>query len=107
MVLLWDRLKLTEEEGTEVHVDDRMKDNINLSGFFCLIESLWNAKKFNKENFKNTMKTLWQAKRGLGIRDVEYNLFFFLFNNDDRLKVLKLGPWLFDKHILLSKKNRE
>ncbi|GAV79174.1 DUF4283 domain-containing protein, partial [Cephalotus follicularis] len=34
--------------------------------------------------------------------DVGKNLFMFMFNNEgDRAKVMKLGLWLFDKHILL------
>ncbi|GAV75229.1 DUF4283 domain-containing protein/zf-CCHC_4 domain-containing protein, partial [Cephalotus follicularis] len=71
----------------------------------CLIGSLLNAKKFNKETFKNIMKTLRRARHGLRIREVGNNLFLFMFNNDeDRLKVLKLGPWLFDKYILLLEK---
>ncbi|GAV79329.1 DUF4283 domain-containing protein/zf-CCHC_4 domain-containing protein, partial [Cephalotus follicularis] len=60
---------------------------------------------FSKETFKKTMKTLWRAKYGLRIRDVGNNLFLFIFNDeDDRLKVMKLSPWLFDKHILLLEK---
>ncbi|GAV62406.1 DUF4283 domain-containing protein/zf-CCHC_4 domain-containing protein [Cephalotus follicularis] len=43
------------------------------------------------------MRSLWRAKYGLKIREVGHNLFLFMFNNEeDRDKVLKLGPWHFD-----------
>ncbi|GAV85132.1 DUF4283 domain-containing protein/zf-CCHC_4 domain-containing protein, partial [Cephalotus follicularis] len=105
MVRLWERLKLNEEEGGEIYVDEIMIDNINPKGFFCLIGSLWIAKKFNKETLKNTMKTLWRAKYCVRIRDDGNNMFLFMFNNEeDRMKVLKCCPWLFDKHIILLEK---
>ncbi|GAV68131.1 DUF4283 domain-containing protein [Cephalotus follicularis] len=63
------------------------------------------AKKFNKETPTNTMKTLWSIRFRVTIREVGSNLFLFMFNNEeDRLKVQKSCPWLFDKHVLLLDK---
>ncbi|GAV64352.1 DUF4283 domain-containing protein [Cephalotus follicularis] len=54
------------------------------------------------------MRSLWRVKYGLKIHDVGKNLFLFMFNNnEDRAKVLKVGPWNFDKHIPLLEKLEE
>ncbi|GAV75574.1 DUF4283 domain-containing protein, partial [Cephalotus follicularis] len=67
--------------------------------------SLWTSKSFNMEVLNNIMKSLWKPKFGLRIRDIGNNLFLFQFNNEqDRMKVLELGPWWFDRHILLLDK---
>ncbi|GAV84207.1 DUF4283 domain-containing protein/zf-CCHC_4 domain-containing protein [Cephalotus follicularis] len=82
-----------------------MIDNIDPAGHFCLIRSLLRPKSFNKETLKKTMQSLWRGKYGLRIREVGNNMFLFMFNNnEDRMKVLKLGPWHFNKHILLLEK---
>ncbi|GAV62397.1 LOW QUALITY PROTEIN: DUF4283 domain-containing protein/zf-CCHC_4 domain-containing protein, partial [Cephalotus follicularis] len=52
------------------------------------------------------MKTLWRVKYGLKIREEGSNLFLLMLNHDD-VKVLKVGPWHFYKHILLSEKLEE
>ncbi|GAV91587.1 DUF4283 domain-containing protein/zf-CCHC_4 domain-containing protein, partial [Cephalotus follicularis] len=66
------------------------------------------VKKYNKEVLKSTMRSLWRTIFGFKIREVGSNLFLFIFNNnDDREKVLKLGPWWFDKQILLLEKLEE
>ncbi|GAV69508.1 DUF4283 domain-containing protein/zf-CCHC_4 domain-containing protein, partial [Cephalotus follicularis] len=72
---------------------------------YCLVGCLWMTKKYDKDVMKNTMRSLCNARHGVRIHDVGNDLFLFMFNNnDDREKVLKLGPWWFDRHILLLDK---
>ncbi|GAV86857.1 DUF4283 domain-containing protein, partial [Cephalotus follicularis] len=50
----------------------------------------------------STIRALWKPVHSLRIKDIEKNIFLFMFNNsDDRKRVIRSSPWLFDKSIFL------
>ena len=68
----------------------------------CLVGKLPTTNNFNLEAMKNVLKSTWKPHKGVVIQDIDDNLFFFqFFNNDDHLNVIKGVPWAFDGHLLL------
>ena len=54
---------------------------------------------------KNTLSELWRPVIGVFIRAVSPNLFIFqYFHELDMDRVVKGGPWTFDRNLLLMKK---
>lgn len=50
------------------------------------------------------MKGLWPVDRGLWIRDLGADVFFFEFAEDkERQRVLSMEPWFFDKALVVLK----
>ncbi|CAI9762887.1 unnamed protein product [Fraxinus pennsylvanica] len=70
----------------------------------CLLFKLLSTKHFNKEAFKNSMTRLWRPNKTLRIQDISPNLFLAEFDdNRDKERVQREGPWIFDKHLVLTK----
>lgn len=70
----------------------------------CSLFKLLSIKHFNKEAFKNAMMRLWHPNKALSIRDISPNLFLVEFDdNKDKEQVKREGPWIFDKHLVLTK----
>lgn len=57
---------------------------------------------------KNTMASIWPPGKGVCIKDLSPTLFLLKFFHEiDVYRVLELGPWTFDQHILLVKRLEE
>ncbi|KAK7281723.1 hypothetical protein RIF29_09961 [Crotalaria pallida] len=63
---------------------------------------------YNVRAFKSTMVQVWKAKKGVEVRDVSKNLFSFrFFCRKDMDAVLRMGPWNFDKNLVLLKELKD
>ncbi|KAJ4832302.1 hypothetical protein Tsubulata_008643 [Turnera subulata] len=67
-----------------------------------LIGKLWSEKNFNCKTLMQTMSSLWLAKKGLQVSELEKNLFMFKFMDErDKTKILLGEPWHFDRYVLV------
>ncbi|KAF5463102.1 hypothetical protein F2P56_019045 [Juglans regia] len=102
--VLYTKMSLTEEESEDVVVDTGDLEDVLPSGECCLFMKLFTEKYFNKKAFKGTMRKVWQTAMGVRFWELSSVLFLVEFENGrDRMKVLREGPWLFDKHLVLLK----
>ncbi|XP_040991016.1 uncharacterized protein LOC121238254 [Juglans microcarpa x Juglans regia] len=103
--VLYTKMSLTEKEGEGVVVDTGDLENVLPSGKRCFFMKLFTEKYFNKEAFIGTMRKVWRTAMGVRFQELSPVLFLVEFENGrDKTKVLREGPWLFDKHLVLLKK---
>ncbi|KAF5459758.1 hypothetical protein F2P56_019678 [Juglans regia] len=99
---LYQRLALTETKNIEVVLEPGKLADALLSGGKCLIMKLFTAKHYNKEVFKSTLRKAWPLGLGVKFRDLDSTLILAKFENiKDKERVLREGPWLFVKHLVL------
>ncbi|XP_042944586.1 uncharacterized protein LOC122278462 [Carya illinoinensis] len=73
-------------------------------GANCLIMKLLIKKHYNHEAFKQTMRKVWRLVKGVKFRDLNSEFMSVEFDDTrDKLKVMREGPWSFDKHLVLLK----
>ncbi|KAL8167341.1 hypothetical protein V2J09_008840 [Rumex salicifolius] len=64
--------------------------------------SLLTSRLFNSFALKATMKGAWRTHKGFIFREIQNNCFVFHFvDRGDKDRVLKGGPWLFNKSLLV------
>ena len=77
---LWGKLSLTEEEQTEVVVEeDWIEDEV---GRKCLIGKLLLNRRVNVEVMKNVLSNIWKLSSGLTIKEVGSRSFIFQFEDN-------------------------
>lgn len=70
----------------------------------CLVGRVWTGRAVNAFGLMDTMKKVWNLRRGMTCREIETNLFSFQFNNQkDAERVLNGTPWHFNKDSLVLK----
>ena len=58
----------------------------------------------NFQAMKTTLSAIWRLVKGVYIQAQKPNLFVFkIFHELDMERVIKGGPWTFDKHVLIMK----
>ncbi|CAI9767814.1 unnamed protein product [Fraxinus pennsylvanica] len=99
--ILYDRLKLTDEEKQEVEVG---KEEILLSlekSTQCIAFSVISDRKVNRGALKTTMLKAWQVERKAVIKDVGRNKFSIeLKRVDDKKRIINGRPLSFDKQLI-------
>ncbi|KAH9680788.1 CCHC-type domain-containing protein [Citrus sinensis] len=98
-----------EESGLILEGDDiDGGNNVKIEYRFCLVGRFLTDKVINFAAMKNTMASLWRPGKGVCIKEVSPTLFLFQFFHEiDVKRVLEVGPWTFDQHILLVKRLEE
>lgn len=93
-------LKLSEREGNEVDLAPIVrKHGYVLAGKFCM------KRRVNLESVVRVLKTVWRTKENFKVYDMGNNKAIFHFSlKEDLDKVLLLGPWSFDKYLLILHK---
>lgn len=99
---VWKKLSLTDKEervvGADIEEDQKTKDRISL----MLIGKVLTTKPFNVEAMRRTLRSVWNPKGGVAIRELEPNLFVFqFFNREDKERVEKGRPWTFDFNLVM------
>ncbi|GMP38542.1 hypothetical protein CsSME_00009747 [Camellia sinensis var. sinensis] len=68
----------------------------------CLVGKLLTRRPFNFDTMKSTLLSVWQPTKGMQVRVIGDNLFFFVFGHVvDKRCVLLNDPWTFDKNLLM------
>lgn len=99
----WSRLSLTsEEEEIAVVADREVVDRSNLSLDLCLLGKLLCHRPLGAEVVRRNFRAAWKLDNELQVDRLGRNLFIFRFVNEfDWIWIMRQGPWLFEKFLLL------
>ena len=99
----WTDLDIGEDDDGEVlRFDDEELENVAVDLSRCLQGRLLRRKTFNRNAFKTVMARIWRPKGKLEISDHDGGGFCFRFELDtDKKRVWDLGPWTFDKSLVV------
>lgn len=102
----WEKFNHTaEEESTKVDVDQHTTAITSKSLGFSLIEKLLAPRIISGEVMRKTFKAAWNIPSGLIVEKLGTNLFLFSLRSEEELaRVMRQGPWLFDKFLLVLSK---
>ncbi|KAK1587173.1 hypothetical protein Q3G72_010353 [Acer saccharum] len=105
IVKLCDGLSIKEKKGPartlEMGVKKRSEDRLAMS----LVGKVMKKKLINRGVFISVMNKIWRVDGGVQIEPVEGNIFVFYFSNlEDRQRILKGGPWSFDRATIIFDK---
>lgn len=101
---LYQRLSLTKKETEEVVVAPETLQTAVICGGKCQILHFLTMCHYNKMVFKNMMRKTWRLVRGVKFHDLNSTLMLVEFeDHSDKEKVLREGPWSFDKHLVMLK----
>ncbi|XP_042964509.1 uncharacterized protein LOC122298706 [Carya illinoinensis] len=100
----WRRMRLTEEEGQGIDIEDELPDDLfekeerSLVGRVCIERSI------SQEVIESTLAKIWRISRRAKFLEVCPNTFVITFANlADKIRVWEGRPWLFDNHLLVMK----
>ena len=101
---LCDKISIEDEEESGLVVDQgenelaQEKLEWRLAGRFLIDRVI------NSQAMKDALSKIWRPVKGVFIRDINPNLFLFKFFHElDMERVIKGGPWTFDRHLFLMK----
>ncbi|CAL2227508.1 unnamed protein product [Prunus armeniaca] len=95
-------LILTEDESDAIQVGQNDIEDVGERLKTSLVGKVLTTNTFNREAFKQTMLMIWSTVREVVVKDIGETLFLFIFATEkDRQKVLRSGPWNFDKALVL------
>ncbi|CAL9002135.1 unnamed protein product [Prunus brigantina] len=95
-------LILTEDESDAIQVGQNDIEDVGERLKTSLVGKVLTTNAFNREAFKQTMVKIWSTAREVVVKDIGETLFLFIFATEaDRQKVLRGGPWNFDKALVL------
>ncbi|XP_041001563.1 uncharacterized protein LOC121247253 [Juglans microcarpa x Juglans regia] len=101
---LYANLLLSEKECEDAAVDVHQVENVLARGEHCLLIKLLTRKHYNHEAFKQTMRKIWRPVRSMKYCDLSPVFTLVEFEDPrDKMKVLKEGPWSFNKQLVLVK----
>jgi hypothetical protein len=98
-----ERLTLEEEdEELEVEIGDNSEGNKEINLAWCFAGRFLTNRPIRVDMMKIAMAGVWCPVRGVTIKDIGAGVFVFQFHHHlDVQKVLKGGPWFFNKHMLI------
>ena len=93
-------LRLTEKEESKVDLIPPVTETERvLVGKFCT------KRRVSLESVARVLKSVWQTEKNFEVCDMGYNKVLFQFEDEKDLdRVLLLGPWTFDKYLVLLHK---
>lgn len=99
----WKKLRLTsEEEEVAVDIDNDALSNTTDRMRFCLAGKLLCPRQIGSEIIRRTLSIAWRVVGRLQVERLGQNVFLFTFTNvADRNRVVRSGPWFFDKFLLV------
>lgn len=103
----WDRFNLTiEEEETEIDVDRQAAAITSRSLGFSLFGKLLAPRVIARDVMRRNFKAAWNIPSGLTVEKVGKNIFLFtLKSKEEQTRVLRQGPSLFDRFLLVLSKH--
>lgn len=98
----YQRLSLTEGEQEEVLIEGKALEDASSRSERCLFTQLLTSKHYNRDALFNTMRKIWCPGRRVWFRELSSTTMLIEFEDaSDKRKVLREGPWSFDKCLLL------
>ncbi|TXG60642.1 hypothetical protein EZV62_015215 [Acer yangbiense] len=105
IIKLCDGLMIKEKKGPARTLDVSLKKMSENRLAMSLVGKVLKKKLINNEVFISVMNKIWRVNGGVQIKPVEGNIFVFYFSNlEDRQRILKGGPWTFDRATIVFDK---
>jgi len=96
MLALWEKLSLTDSEGSKYDVKDEP-----ILGEYLLAVKFFTKRVLSPAAIAKTFKVVWRTKKGFEVRDMGNHLVLFsFFDSSDVVRVMQGEPWSFDKHLV-------
>lgn len=93
-----------KQEQEENEMESHKLEDAIIRGGKCLIIQLLTTHRYNRDAFKLMLKKIWRAIKNVRIRDLNSMLTLIDIEEiRDRNRVIRKGPWNFDKHFVLIK----
>ncbi|XP_042954547.1 uncharacterized protein At4g02000-like [Carya illinoinensis] len=100
---LWENLKLTEEECSEIDLGE-MDAKIRVEGSRSLIGKVWVDRQIGKDIVEKTMARVWRLSKPAIFKDLGSNSFVISFaTHVDKERVMDGRLWLFDNQLFTLK----
>jgi len=93
-----------EEEDDEIEIpeEELVRGRGGFDPALCLIGRFLSNKQVRIHMMKEHMKRIWSLVKGVEIREIKEGVFIFqFFHQRDVQKVLRGGPWFFNKHMMI------
>lgn len=99
----WSHLSLTsEEEEISVQADREAVERSGLVLGCCLLGKLLCHRPLGAKVMRKNFRVTWKIDDGLQVDRLGKNLFIFRFvNEEDRVHVVRQGPWTFEKFLMV------
>lgn len=90
------------DEASEVLVSDVVHKRGEVIAANCLIGKILTRRVIPKEVFMKNFLAIWKNVKGIKVKFLEKNIFLFQFAfAQDRQRILLLGPWHFDRALVV------
>lgn len=90
------------DEASEVLVSDVVHKRVEAIATNCLIGKILTRQVIPKEVFMKNFLAIWKNVTGVKVEFLEKNIFLFRFASaQDRRRILLLGPWHFDRALVV------
>jgi hypothetical protein len=98
-----DRLTLEDDDDeVEVEIEATPERELEINLALCLVGRFLTNRPIRLQWMKVAMGGVWSPVRGVTIKQAETGIFVFQFHHHlDLKKVLKGGPWFYNKHMLI------
>ncbi|KAH9716467.1 hypothetical protein KPL71_021472 [Citrus sinensis] len=95
-------ITLKEEEEDAVLFIGRMKNEGERVAARCLVSKILLNRDVNKDGLRYAMQQAWKTTKEIKVESLGDNIFVFKFATEqDKKRVLTVGPWHFDKALIV------
>lgn len=103
-----ERITVEDENDAGLGVEQDERKRIHYNPKWYIVREFLTNRNVNAAAMKNTLASLWRPMKGVTFRDLMPNLVLFQFYHErDVERVIKGGPWTFDRQILLTRQLEE
>ncbi|KAL5756956.1 hypothetical protein ACOSQ2_021702 [Xanthoceras sorbifolium] len=98
------KLSLTEKDGPMANIGESISKSGMRRVSLYLFGKIFPNREVNRHAFKGKIARIWSTVKDFEVESVGINLFVFQFKCPwDRKRILKGGPWAFDRNLLAWK----
>ena len=102
--MLWQNLKVTEEEEVSVTLGDECTRAANERGKNCLVMKVLSRRSIMLEALRKNIRMLWKPNKSLQLSVISDDLFLAEFEDErDKRRVMDMRPWHYEKQLVLLK----
>ena len=102
--MLWQKLKVTEEEEVSVTLGDECTRAANERGKNCLVMKVLSRRSIMLEALRKNIRMLWKPNKSLQLSMIGEELFLAEFEDErDKRRVMDMRPWHYEKQLVLLK----
>ncbi|KAL9411658.1 hypothetical protein AB3S75_045289 [Citrus x aurantiifolia] len=100
-------ITIREEDKAKITLEVNLKNKKEQMMARCLVGKALLTKGVNKDGLKAALQQVWRTFKEVKIESVGNNIFMFKFAKEaDKKRVLKGGPWHFDRALIVLTKPR-